>query len=263
MRYCILLISLWCFQKEGFSQHSCIPVPKDYKIVFKVEDGSLEGVARSLACILGFVYLPDEFLPPETVTITLEKEVPIKEALKMFEEACKRVCFGFNVSKGVARLKFMGCKKKNKKSTREVRFIIEPQRRLVTLTTEQTLDRSILKREEVVVQIGEGLYLIDPQVRELAKQDPLAFVEEGTAFPNILGFPEKGMVIAYLREGGIFRRLGLQVLDIVTHVNGLPLETIGDAFFAYGALRNAEVLLVRLVRGQSIKYLIYRFGKAQ
>jgi hypothetical protein len=238
-------------------------VPDDYKVSFRVEDGSVEGLAKSLACILGLAFLAQGHLVQDMVTIKPGKDVTKKEALKMFREIAKRACFGFNASKGVARLRFMGCKKRMGGVPRDVRLVLEPQNRLAVLTTEQPLDRSILRREDAVVQVGEGFYLIDPQVKELAKQDPVAFIEEGTAFPNILGFGEKGMVITYLRDGGLFRRLGLEVFDIVTHVNGLPLATIADAFFAYGALKDADVLLVRLLRGQVVKYHVYRFGKAQ
>lgn len=261
--FCIFVFVVWSVEREGFSQYSCIPVPDDYRVLLKVEDGSMEDVAKSLSCILGLVLLPDKTSVPQAVTLRSSKELTKRDALTMFMKTARHACFSFSVSKGVARLRFMGCKKKGGGMPKEVRLVLEPQKRLAILSTEQPLDRSILTQKDAVVEMGNGFYLVDPQIRELAKQDPLAFIDEGAAFPNILGFPEKGMVITYLRDGGFFSKLGLGVFDIVTHVNGLPLATIADAFFAYGALQDSDVLIVRVVRGQDVKYFVYRFGKAQ
>jgi S1-C subfamily serine protease len=132
---------------------------------------------------------------------------------------------------------------------------------VATLTTEapDCPARTLLDRTDLVTRNGPFHWTVSRDVRKLAAGDPMAFVSEGAAFPNPLSFPAPGFVIAYVRPGGVLERAGFQAGDVLTQINGMPLRGLDDAFFAYGMLVDAEVLVVRIVRGVESLTQTYEF----
>jgi general secretion pathway protein C len=68
-----------------------------------------------------------------------------------------------------------------------------------------------------------------------------------------------GILLTRIRPRSIFLRMGLRNGDIITGVNGKPLQSVNDALSLYGGLRSAENLnlqLKRRGRSRTIDYSI-------
>jgi hypothetical protein len=100
-----------------------------------------------------------------------------------------------------------------------------------------------LWRDEIVATIDAGLGTF------------LQRVEVEASLPN--GRFE-GFRIVALHPREFWRGVDLQQGDVVTRVNGMPIERETDAYDAFQALRSASELRVSILRGGAPRALVYR-----
>jgi type II secretory pathway component PulC len=99
----------------------------------------------------------------------------------------------------------------------------------------------------------------------LWREDVNFTVEEGLGYflqrvavePEIVGGKFQGFRIVDLRPAEYWQGVDLRPGDVVTQVNGMPIERDIDAYEAFQSLRAATLLRVSLVRGGMKRELVY------
>lgn len=99
----------------------------------------------------------------------------------------------------------------------------------------------------------------------LFRQDINETVEEGLGYflqrvtvdPDLAGGKFQGFRIVELRPAEYWQGVDLKPGDVVTRVNGLPIERDIDAYQAFQALRAATELRVSLIRGGMTRELVF------
>src|SRR6185436_7787143 len=99
-----------------------------------------------------------------------------------------------------------------------------------------------LWREDVNFTVDEGLGY---------------FLQRVSVEPEIVGGKFQGFRIVELRPADYWQGVDLRPGDVVTQVNGLPIERDIDAYEAFQSLRAATSLRVSLVRGGAKRELVY------
>jgi len=99
-----------------------------------------------------------------------------------------------------------------------------------------------LWREDVNVTVDEGLGY---------------FLQRVSVEPEIVGGKFQGFRIVELRPADFWQGVDLKPGDVVTQVNGLPIERDIDAYEAFQSLRAASALRVSILRGGEKRELVY------
>lgn len=84
------------------------------------------------------------------------------------------------------------------------------------------------------------------------------FLQRVLVEPSLADGRFRGWTIVDLRPTGFWEAVDLKPGDIVTSVNGLPIERDTEAFDAFESLRTADALAVVLVRDGTQRTLAYR-----
>lgn len=66
-----------------------------------------------------------------------------------------------------------------------------------------------------------------------------------------------GWRLLEMESGGIFERLGLQVMDVITSVNGTPVTSAQQAMETYQALKNSPTIKIQVERGGKMETIDY------
>ncbi len=242
---------------------SCAPPPKDVRVVFAVRDGSAVGVAEAMACLLGLMFSRSDEI--EDLAVTIEREVPLTppQALTQVNRVLRRMGATLKVRAAVLSLE----KREDwsgpvaAEQGRPVHVVRDEKGGLVEIRTAGPGGtRSVLDQPEAVKCTSPRHCVVSEEVRRLALEDPMTFLGEGEVTAVKDGPPRPGFLVTRLREGGFFERLGLRTGDLIFEVNGRPLRTTGEALAVYSSLRNARVLVVRLVRGGERVVMVLRFA---
>lgn len=239
----------------------CFQLPVDWRVALEVRDGSAAGLVEALACLSGLKAGREPGTSDRAVSaVAAPAFLPVTTADAAM--ALRPACLRIRKTKDallLAPARGSRCRRPSPVRPLSVRAVLDAGRKLATITTAPPAgpSRDVLLDPAAVVQVAEDRYAVARSVRDLALSDPMAFVQEGAAFPNVLGVPSPGFVIGWVRSGGVLDRMGLRAGDVVTAVNGLPLATLSDAFFAYGALARAEVFVVSVVRGLERRVMVY------
>jgi S1-C subfamily serine protease len=104
-----------------------------------------------------------------------------------------------------------------------------------------------------------------PPPGSLFRQDVNDAVEEGLGYflqrvsvdPDLAGGKFQGFRIVELRPAEYWQGVDLKPGDVVTQVNGMPIERDIDAYQAFQALRVAPELRVTFTRGGAQRQLVY------
>ena len=239
----------------------CFPLPPDYKVRVDVDGGSAIGVAEALACLAGLVPARAPGLQDRPLAFTHPKPVPILLALADAARELKPLGIRLRID-GPRLVLEPGPKPRGRRAAPTpppVRVSLQGFARtaLVATRAQATPPRSLLREPDRVRRLEEDHFVVSVDLRRLAAEDPMAFISEGAAFPNLLGFPEPGFIVTYVRPDGLIDRMGLKSGDLVTSINGLPFRSIHDAFFAYNVLLSADVIVVLLYRGFERRAIVY------
>jgi S1-C subfamily serine protease len=106
---------------------------------------------------------------------------------------------------------------------------------------------------------------VAPPPGALFRKDVSETVDEGLGYflqrvsvdPSIVDGKFKGFRIVELRPAEYWQGVDLKPGDVVTQVNGMPIERDIDAYQAFEALRGASELRVSFVRGGAPRELVY------
>ncbi|MBM4395218.1 MAG: hypothetical protein FJ087_05965 [Deltaproteobacteria bacterium] len=245
----------------------CFPLPPDWRVALEVRDGSALGLAEALACVAGLVPERAKGVSDRAVT-AVAAPGPLAVALADAARAAGKSCIA--LKKAGDRLRVgppaanVRCRPRARAASAQtapapVRAVLDAARKVATITTAPPAGptRAVLDDPEAVAPLEPDRWAVKREVRDLALADPMAFVNEGAAFPNVLGFPAPGFFVAWVRGGGVLDRMGLRAGDLITGINGLPLATLSDAFLAYGALAAAERFVVSVARGFERRVLVF------
>jgi hypothetical protein len=85
-----------------------------------------------------------------------------------------------------------------------------------------------------------------------------SFLQRVDVEPYLVGGKFSGFSIVALRPASYWRRVDLRPGDIVTSVNGMPIERPTQAFAAFTSLAAAQQLRVSFMRHGSARELVYR-----
>jgi S1-C subfamily serine protease len=108
--------------------------------------------------------------------------------------------------------------------------------------TKPTAPPGSLWREDVNFAVDEGLGY---------------FLQRVSVEPEIIAGKFQGFRIVDLRPTDFWQGVDLKPGDVVTQVNGMPIERDIDAYEAFQSLRAAPALRVSLVRGGMKRELVY------
>ncbi|HTQ05926.1 MAG TPA: hypothetical protein VMI54_18825 [Polyangiaceae bacterium] len=84
------------------------------------------------------------------------------------------------------------------------------------------------------------------------------FLQRVQVEPSLADGRFRGWTIVDLRPTGFWEAVDLKPGDVVTSVNGLPIERETEAFDAFESLRTADALAVAFVRDGAAHTLAYR-----
>jgi S1-C subfamily serine protease len=104
-----------------------------------------------------------------------------------------------------------------------------------------------------------------PPPGALFRQDVTATVEEGLGYflqrvsvdPEVIDGKFQGFRIVELRPVEWWQGVDLRPGDVITMVNGMPIERDIDAYQAFQSLRSAPALRVTFLRGGARRELVY------
>jgi hypothetical protein len=99
-----------------------------------------------------------------------------------------------------------------------------------------------LWREDVNFTVDEGLGY---------------FLQRVSLEPEIVGGKFQGFRIVELRPAQFWQGVDLKPGDVVTQVNGMPIERDIDAYQAFQSLKAATALRVSILRGGERRELVY------
>jgi type II secretory pathway component PulC len=85
-----------------------------------------------------------------------------------------------------------------------------------------------------------------------------SFLQRVQVEPSLADGRFRGWTIVDLRPTAFWDAVDLKPGDVVTSVNGLPIERETEAFDAFQSLRTADALAVAYVRGGTERTLSYR-----
>jgi type II secretory pathway component PulC len=108
--------------------------------------------------------------------------------------------------------------------------------------TKQSAPPGSLWREDVNITVEEGLGY---------------FLQRVSVEPEIVGGKFQGFRIVELRPAEFWRGVDLRPGDVVTRVNGMPIERDIDAYEAFQSLRAATSLRVSILRGGEKREIVY------
>ena len=247
---------------------SCIPVPSDYKVRITINSGSILSLFDVLACAGNMVPVFFDKSLDHPITVRSRKPGRFPDAVAVVNKELSRS--GWKLSMSGTRLLLERYKAiagwasmapENESKGKPVRLVIQSDEKVVEITTEgrNVPSRDILLASNAVQRIDDGRFILSKELRSLATQDPLAFVNEAGAAPTVMGLMPTGFLLSFVRPGGIVERMGLQQGDILVSVNDIRLARLTDAFAAYAALRGADTITLRLLRKGSPLAKTYEF----
>lgn len=247
---------------HAMAERPCIPLPSEYRVSLDLREAAAVSLLEALACLMGLEAVRAPGTREGLVTLASSFPVPVAMAVVEADRALAREGLRLRRERQTLRLmchRGRSCGREGA-SGKPVRVVLRAMDKVAMVTTEATApSRATLQERGSVMLLAPGYYRLSEDVRSLARLDPMAFVSEGAAWPNVLRIPEPGFFITWLKPNGFFERLGLRVGDLVLDVNGYRLGSIADAFEAYGALQEARILIVRVRRGAESLVMIYEF----
>lgn len=115
---------------------------------------------------------------------------------------------------------------------------------------------------EGVRKVGATSYEIDQREFDKALSNVARLMTEARAVPetdaagNLLGFK-----IAYLKEGSLFDKIGIEKSDVLTRINGYELNSNEKALQLFSKLRSADRFTIDIKRGDRSVTLDYTVVK--
>lgn len=107
-------------------------------------------------------------------------------------------------------------------------------------------------KEEGFERKGFDITISDTYKQNLLTDKFTDVLQDAKAEPNMVGGELKGFRLVRIREGSIYQKSGFQNGDVVTEINGIPLQDAAGAIQLLNSLRTAKNIDVRLDRAGQI-----------
>lgn len=100
-----------------------------------------------------------------------------------------------------------------------------------------------------ITKSGNNNFSIDRGVLKKALENPKMFQDGARVLPNYSSGRINGFKVSGLKSGSIFSDLGVQSGDVITQVNGKPLNSPNEALKLYQKLGSAGDISIQVERG--------------
>lgn len=104
---------------------------------------------------------------------------------------------------------------------------------------------------------GKNNYVIDRSAVQRNLQNLGQLFTQMRAIPNLAGGQTDGFRLSEIQGGSLFQQMGLQNGDVVTSINGQPLNDPTQAIALFNTLRNASNISMEVERGGQPVTLTY------
>jgi hypothetical protein len=108
-----------------------------------------------------------------------------------------------------------------------------------------------------IVQRDEHHYEVRRSALDAMLADPAALSQGPRIFPALRDGASEGLKLQAIKPGSVFDQLGLLDDDIVTKINGHDVSTPDKALWAYSQVRDAERIVVEVIRSDRTVRLTY------
>lgn len=105
--------------------------------------------------------------------------------------------------------------------------------------------------------VGKNNYVIDRSAVQRNLQNLGQLFTQMRAIPNLAGNQTDGFRLSEIQGGSIFQQMGLQNGDVVTSINGQPLNDPTQAIALFNSLRDASNISMEVERGGQPVSLTY------
>lgn len=115
--------------------------------------------------------------------------------------------------------------------------------------------------DAIVQAVGPDMYRVDkPRLVEAVQGDVNRLLSQVKIQPHLEGFRLTGFELADIQSEGLAAQVGLQPKDVITAVNGTPLNSVQAAFELYQASRATDAISVQVMRSGDLRTLRYVLG---
>lgn len=105
--------------------------------------------------------------------------------------------------------------------------------------------------------VGKNNYVIDRSAVQRNLQNLGQLFTQMRAIPNLAGGQTDGFRLSEIQGGSLFQQMGLQNGDVVTSINGQPLNDPTQAIALFNTLRDASNISMEVERGGAPVSLTY------
>ncbi len=111
---------------------------------------------------------------------------------------------------------------------------------------------------EAEIEPDGELVSIDRETVQSAMQNVNELMRQARVRPHFTNGKPDGLRLSAVRPDSLFRKIGLRTGDIITGVNGDPIESVDDALRFYTSLKDADDVALQLRRGGVERSINYR-----
>lgn len=115
----------------------------------------------------------------------------------------------------------------------------------------------VSEAEDEIEPDGE-LVSLDRETVQSAMQNVNELMRQARVRPHFTNGKPDGLRLSAVRPDSLFRKIGLKTGDIITGVNGDPIESVDDALRFYTSLKDADDVALQLRRGGVERSINYR-----
>lgn len=106
--------------------------------------------------------------------------------------------------------------------------------------------------------VGTGSFIVDQKKILQALENPNQLMTDARLTPNVVNDRQEGFMLREVREGGIYRNLGLQNGDVLLRINDYNISNPETALQAFSALRGMDRVQLDIIRGGNKMNLNYQ-----
>ena len=117
--------------------------------------------------------------------------------------------------------------------------------------------RASLSRRGIETDLKKSIALKREEI-ENAVSNVNTLMKQARIRPHFRNGKPDGLTISRIKSGSLFTRLGLRSGDIITGVNGQPIESVDDALRFYNSLKSSSQVSLQIRRRGKLRDFDYR-----
>ncbi len=114
-----------------------------------------------------------------------------------------------------------------------------------------------LSRHRLETKLKKSIALKREEI-EKAVSNVNALMKQARIRPHFRNGKPDGLTISRIKSGSLFTRLGLRSGDIITGVNGQPIESVDDALRFYNSLKSSSQVSIQVRRRGKLRDFDYK-----